>query len=191
MVIRRRGFTGIGLGIGELEICVDPGVDFEKCSVVLCTHDHTRHCDISLLDGEKKTYYSPISGIVVKHGDEFNVGKVSVRVIHAYNRPETRGGITPHPRGLGVGYIIDPGYDTRVFYMGDTDFIDEVLELSRSIAILIPPIGGGCVMNPEEAVEVVKSIKPAITIPVHYVDIRDYYKFRDMAQMYTQVIRLS
>jgi len=45
-------------------------------------------------------------------------------------------------------------------------------------------------MNPEDAFELVKSIKPVVTIPVHTEDPRLLYKFRDMVQPYTQVVLL-
>ncbi|MEM1606254.1 MAG: hypothetical protein QXW41_08440 [Fervidicoccaceae archaeon] len=45
-------------------------------------------------------------------------------------------------------------------------------------------------MTPEEAVELVSSARPAVSIPVHYTSLRDHYRFRDMSQPYTQIVLL-
>jgi len=77
-----------------------------------------------------------------------------------------------------------------VYYTGDTELVEELLSKSGHVDILILPISGEGVFTPEEAVEAVKSIKPSLVIPVHYEDFSVYYRFRDIAQPYTQVVRL-
>ena len=130
-------------------------------------------------------------GSGVKPGNFLELGAVRVHVVESYNRPELYANNPPHPKGLGVGYVLEYPTGLVVYFTGDTNFIDEMLELERRVTLFIPAISGGCVMTPEEAVEAVKSLKPPLTIPVHYENLHLYYRFRDMAQPYTQVVRLS
>lgn len=85
---------------------------------------------------------------------------MSVRVVEAYSRPRPS---AVHERGIGVGYIVKIG-STTLYHMGDTDLIDELLEIGERINILVIPIGGSTVMTPEEACEVVKSLRPYISM---------------------------
>jgi L-ascorbate metabolism protein UlaG (beta-lactamase superfamily) len=121
---------------------------------------------------------------------DLDVNGVRVLVRDAYNDPDLYSGKPPHPRGLGVGYILIPPSGLTIYHTGDTSLVSEILNPGLNIDVLVTPVGGGSVMTPEDAVELVKSIKPSITIPIHAEDIDLYYRFRDMAQPYTQVILL-
>jgi L-ascorbate metabolism protein UlaG (beta-lactamase superfamily) len=56
----------------------------------------------------------------------------------------------------------------------------------EKIDILILKIGSED-MSPEEASELVKTLKPALVVPLCHVP-EDGYKFRDLASPYTQVV---
>ena len=56
----------------------------------------------------------------------------------------------------------------------------------EKIDILILKIGPED-MSPEEASELVKTLKPALAVPLGHVP-EDGYKFRDLASPYTQVV---
>lgn len=189
--ISRVGYAGVVIYIGRLAICIDPEKTVDQCKIILCTHLHKRHCDIDKFEDRGLDYYSPIGGRVIKPGDYLAFEEVVIRAVHAYNKPEIYYGNPPHQKDLGNGYILLIPSSISIYYMGDTNLVDEVLRIDKDVTLLIPPIGGGCVMTPEEALEAVKSLRPSITIPVHYDDFRYFHKFRDMAQPYTQVIRLS
>ncbi len=183
--LRREGFAGVRVSWGGLEVCVDcpePGGGY-----ALYTHPHPRHFPgLERLGGA--TIVSPWLGLRVRPGDRVELAGAVVEVVEAYNRPEHGG---PHPRGLGVGYVLDLG-GVRVYHMGDTDLIDEVLEVAgRGVDVLLAPVGGGSVMTPEEAREAVRSLRPALTVPIHCEDPRRLFSFRDMVQPYTQVVILG
>jgi L-ascorbate metabolism protein UlaG (beta-lactamase superfamily) len=187
--LSRIGFAGVRVEYGDLAICIDPGSEAPDCQVVLCTHNHSRHCG-SWIQSTSKPIYSPSTGYVVKPGVDLNVNSVRVLVRDAYNDPDLYSGKPPHPRGFGVGYILIPPSGLTIYHTGDTSLVSEVLNPGLNIDVLVAPVGGGSVMTPEDAVELVKSIKPSITIPIHAEEIDLYYRFRDMAQPYTQVILL-
>ncbi len=46
-------------------------------------------------------------------------------------------------------------------------------------------------MTPEEAADVVMLLRPKIAVPIHFNERRQFVKFRDIAQPYTQVILLK
>ncbi len=58
------------------------------------------------------------------------------------------------------------------------------------MSVLFIPIGGVTVMTPEEAADAVMLLRPTITVPIHFNERRDFVKFRDIAQPYTQVVLL-
>lgn len=189
--VRRRDLAGLVLEYEARALCIDPGNDATGCDYVLCTHLHDRHCAKSLLRWSGVQVLSPLSS-EVRPSSTITFEGVEVMVVDAYNRPEMYGGNPPHPKGLGVGYVISFSTGLRLYHMGDTSLVDEVLSVNKAnLTVLVPPIGGGCVMTPEEALEAVKTLRPAVTIPVHWDRLELFYKFRDISQPYTQVVRIG
>ncbi|MFN3805504.1 MAG: MBL fold metallo-hydrolase [Pyrobaculum sp.] len=172
--------AGVRITYGET-YCVDV-VNPQLCHFKLYTHTHPAHFPTSPHGG----IISPEVGRRVRPGEVLNLGRAVVKVVEAYNRD---GG--PHPRGLGVGYVLEIG-GVKIYHMGDTSLIDEIAEVAREeIDILLVPVGGGGVMTPEEARDAVESLRPKVAIPIHFQNPRDLYLFRDMAQPYTQVVLLK
>lgn len=112
----------------------------------------------------------------------------AITPVPAYNVHKRPDGSVPHPKGCCLGYILEAG-GVRVYVMGDTDLTPEAAKV-RDVDVLALPIGGGDVMTPEEAADAVMSIRPRIAVPYHYADRRQFSLFRDIAQPYTQVVRL-
>ena len=161
---------------GDEIIYVDPFVlpnSPKKADTVLVTHDHFDHCDpekIKKLNGEvfgpagvaKKTGCT-----LVGTGKNFSAGQSKIHVVEAYNTNKFRApGQLFHPKGLGVGYVIEMN-GKRIYHSGDTDNIPEMASLGRIDAALLP-IGGTYTMTLREAAEAAKIIKPIHLIPMHY-----------------------
>ena len=183
------GFAGARLTWKHLTVCVDVP-NPQGCDYALYTHPHPRHYAAGTPLAEDRTI-SPWLGPRVKPGDTLRLGEgVSVEVVEAYNRPD-RGGTVAHPKGFGVGYVLS-FEGLRVYHMGDTDLVDEVLGVAEEgVDLAFVPVGGGAVMTPDEAREAVRSLRPTLTIPVHYESERELFTFRDMVQPYTQVVILG
>jgi len=70
-----------------------------------------------------------------------------------------------HPRGFGVGYIVELG-GIRIYHAGDCDFFPEMKNIKADVALL--PIGGTYTMDEEEAANAAASISPKVVIPMHF-----------------------
>lgn len=150
----------------------------EKADIIFITHEHYDHCDpqkIKLITKEDTSIIASKGGcedklkdikaekIFVREGDELEVKGIKIKVVPAYNLNKPY-----HPRGLGVGYIINID-GIKIYHTGDTDFIPEMRRLNReNIDIALLPISGVYVMNEEEAYELALEIKPKLVIPIHY-----------------------
>ncbi|KUO81485.1 MAG: MBL fold metallo-hydrolase [Vulcanisaeta sp. JCHS_4] len=189
MEIERRDLAGIFIKYDNKKICIDILTDI-NCDYLLYTHNHSNHApSVELL--HDRHVISPFYGIKVHPGDTIKLSSnIVIEIVNAYNITKIVNGSIPHPKGFGVGYVIN--IDGKVLYhMGDTDLIEEVAVLSnRKINILFAPIGGNTVMTPEEAADAVMLLRPTISIPMHFTDRGFFVKFRDIVQPYTQVILL-
>ena len=95
-----------------------------------------------------------------------------------------------HPQSAGgVGFIFTVN-DMRIYHAGDTDFIPEMKDVRADVALL--PIGGKYTMNAEEAAQAANTIKPQVTVPMHWGAIiggrRDVDRFRELCQVQVEVL---
>lgn len=156
----------------------------EKADIILITHNHYDHCsveDMEKIIKEGTKIFAPagcqskiarfkihVDMELVEPNREFAYGNVKIDTVPAYNIDKSF-----HPKEEGwVGYLIKIN-DVLIYHAGDTDVIPEMQKLTgykqpqkKFIALL--PIGGRFTMNPEEAAEAVKIIKPSLAIPMHY-----------------------
>lgn len=163
---------------GERIIYVDPYVlpdNPKKADTVLVTHEHFDHCD---RDKIRKLYAGNMFGpedTVKKLGfgnqisawKKSDLGGAIVTAVEAYNVNKFRAPGQPfHPKGLGVGYVIEIN-GKLIYHAGDTDNIPEMAQL-KNIDLALLPIGGTYTMTPKEAAQAAETIKPKHVIPMHY-----------------------
>ena len=117
-----------------------------------------------------------INILVVKPDMEYNIDDITFNTVCAYNK------LKPYhkPEYNWVGYVVK--MDQIIYIAGDTDNIDEIRNIKCDIACV--PIGGTYTMDVIEAVNLIKSIKPSIAIPIHYKTIvgtkEDAYEFKKL-----------
>ena len=114
--------------------------------------------------------------ILVKPNEKHKIEKMQFKTIPAYNINKDF-----HKKEYNwVGYIVTTD-DKKIYVAGDTDNIKEAEKVKCDIAFV--PIGGTYTMTWEEAVELVKVMKPEIAVPIHYGSIvgsiEDAEKFKN------------
>ncbi len=156
----------------------------EKADLILITHSHPDHCSTADLnkiikpnsrivvtaDCQSKIVRTniPIKIEIIEPGHEFDFGNIRISAIPAYNIDKSF-----HPKDEAwVGYVIKVD-DVVIYHAGDTDVIPEMQKLTGhkkqgTEFVALIPVGGKYTMNPEEALEAVKIIKPNLAIPMHY-----------------------
>jgi L-ascorbate metabolism protein UlaG (beta-lactamase superfamily) len=177
--IKWLGHASFQITINSFNIYVDPyeGTYVDNADMILVSHDHFDHCDVSKIEKiqkEETTVITPSTCLariggkvrVLKAGEKAAINDITIEAVHAYNVKRFRSQGTPfHPKDLGLGYLMTASGKT-VYYAGDTDFVPEMKEL-RNVFLAILPIGGTYTMDIPEAVEAALAIKPQFAIPMH------------------------
>jgi len=149
----------------------------EEADLILVTHSHPDHCDVSKIKRVRKDRtiviapsdcVSKIGGNVktLKPGEEMTVDSIIVKAVDAYNYKRFRSPGNPfHPKGFGVGYLITIEGKT-VYHAGDTDFIPEMRQFGP-VDIALLPTGDTYTMDNSEAALATVAISPKTVIPMH------------------------
>jgi L-ascorbate metabolism protein UlaG (beta-lactamase superfamily) len=168
------GHAGFKVKSNNIVIYIDPYQieEDEKADIVLITHDHYDHCskedvekvmkhDTTIVCNEASAKKLGVQAKIIDVGETVDVMGIKITAVPAYNV-----GKEFHPKGYGLGFIIDIA-GKRVYHAGDTDVIPEMRDITN-IDIALFPVGGTYTMNAEEAVEAAELIRPKIAIPMHY-----------------------
>ncbi|PIU14362.1 MAG: hypothetical protein COT21_00780 [Hadesarchaea archaeon CG08_land_8_20_14_0_20_51_8] len=174
-------------------IHIDPYIlsgSSRKADVVLITHDHFDHCGEDALrrvskegalviSPQRAARKIPRTTKVASVGDVFDHKGIQIRVVPAYVP-----GSAYHPKGHGVGYVIDAG-GKRLYHAGDTAHIPE-MGLIDEVTVALLPVGGPHTMTVEEAVKAVQTLSAGIVVPMHYGhfqdSVADIHKFKRLVE---------
>ncbi len=150
-----------------------------KADMVLITHDHPDHLDLSAL----KKILKPTTiiecapecapklkgAIIMKNGDTKTIEGIKIEAVPAYNMVHMRAPGQPyHPKGVGNGYILTFA-DKRVYVAGDTENIPEMKAL-KDIDVAFLPMNLPYTMTPEMVADAAKAFKPRVLYPYHTGD---------------------
>lgn len=151
-----------------------------KADLVMVTHHHGDHLDVSAIDHIKKdgtkiimtensskTLGNPDDILIMRNGDKTSFFNIDIEAVPAYNIVHKRtGGDVFHPKGEGNGYIFTIG-DTRVYVAGDTENTPE-MKVLKNINIAFLPMNLPYTMTPEMAADAARAFKPGVLYPYHY-----------------------
>ena len=134
-----------------------------------------------LSDQVKKLGFNDI--LLIKPNNSYYIDDIKFDTVPAYNINKDF-----HKKEYNwVGYIIN--LDKVIYIAGDTDNIPEIKNIKCDIACV--PIGGVYTMDVLDAVELIKSVKPSVVIPIHYKTIvgtvEDAYRFKSLLDGITNV----
>lgn len=150
-----------------------------KAEIILVTHEHYDHLDIDLINDLKKHETTIFTNgaaaskvphaIVMKAGDSQKAGNITIEAVAAYNIVNQRSPGQPfHPKGVGVGYILNYG-GKRFYIAGDTENTPEMKAL-KNIDVAFLPMNLPYTMTPEMVADAARVFKPKILYPYHYGD---------------------
>ena len=168
-------------------IYIDPyniADSLEKADLILITHGHYDHCSvvdiekiikkgtriIATADCQSKItkFDVPIQLEIVEPDQDLDFGNIKILTIPAYNTDKHF-----HPKDSHwVGYLIKMD-SVVIYHTGDCDVMPEMQKLtgykhSGKEFVALLPVSGRFVMNPEEAAEAAKILKPTLAIPMHF-----------------------
>ena len=154
-------------------------------AIVFVTHDDFDHYDPDAIErvSTDETTIVAYEGVdtsdlvgaeavwSLSHDEELTVDGSTVQAIPAYNRADgnhvDENGIPFHAQGEVIGLWLSIE-GAVVYFASDTDFLDEHKDLSDTVDVFIPPIGGHYTMDRHEAAAFAERLDPALVLPVHY-----------------------
>ncbi|MBI4438849.1 MBL fold metallo-hydrolase [Candidatus Woesearchaeota archaeon] len=165
---------------GQRVYYVDPfdfrGRPAKKADIVLITHAHFDHCsrqDLAKIATPETKIFAPkgcsqelgMNTETVEPNKSYSHNGFMFRTVPAYNIHPSR--LSFHPKTNNwVGYIIHANRKT-IYHAGDTDHIQEMNNLGKLDAAMLP-IGGTYTMDIQEAISAANAIRAEVSIPIHY-----------------------
>ena len=148
-----------------------------KADLILVTHAHDDHFDRALIERLSTSKTDLLCARTVAEAFEMEChvmrpgsiatprDYVKVEAVAAYNT--TDGHLKFHPKMReDCGYLLTIG-GTRIYIAGDTEPTPEMKAL-RDIDIALLPVNQPYTMTVDQAVEVVRNMKPLVFYPYHY-----------------------
>ena len=175
--------ASLSIEVGGRFIYADPVDEYAeyanlpKADVLLVTHSHYDHLDMAAIDRLRKPGTAVVCDKTSAEAFDFDcitmtpgstaqpLEGITIEAVPAYNI--TEGHCQFHPKEReDCGYILTIG-GTRFYIAGDTENNDDIKAL-ENIDIAFLPVNQPYTMTVDQAVDVVKAIRPKVFYPYHY-----------------------
>lgn len=152
--------------------------EYHDADIIMITHSHYDHFseeDIQkvrkentkivitddLYERTRELGFKDEDILKVIPNQSYNIEEIPIKTIPSYNTNKQF-----HPKENNwVGYLIEINGVTY-YIAGDTDVTEENRSIKCDVAFV--PVGGTFTMTAQEAAELVNTIKPKVTVPIHY-----------------------
>ena len=126
-----------------------------EADVVTVSHNHFDHDNVGIVKGNFK---------YIKDTGNFEQGNIEIRGVSTFH--DELGG---SKRGKNIVFIysIDGMTICHLGDLGHTLSQEQIKEIGK-VEVLLVPIGGVYTIDGDTAIEVIKSINPRVSIPMHY-----------------------
>ena len=124
-------------------------------NIVTVSHQHPGHSYVQGIDGDARLVAGPgeyeISGVLI----------IGIATFHDEDKGEKR--------GKNTVYLMEID-DVSVCHLGDLGHVltSEQMEELDNVDVLLLPLGGVSTIDAPTAAEVVRQLKPAVVVPMHY-----------------------
>ena len=151
--------SGDGVRVITDPYAVDGGISHapvtEAADVVLVSHDHFDHSDVSTLQGRPE---------VVRGSRTRTVKGIPITGVVTYH-DSSQGG----DRGTNTVFCFTVD-DIKLCHLGDLGHVlsEEQVEEIGPVDILLVPVGGFYTIGPSEASQICDQLKPKVVIPMHF-----------------------
>jgi L-ascorbate metabolism protein UlaG (beta-lactamase superfamily) len=141
-----------------------------QADVVLISHDHYDHNNVSALKGDPVVLDVP--------------GEYSAKGINLVGVDSFHDNVSGTQKGHSTIFILE-AEELKICHLGDLgcDLTEKQLEEIDGVDVLFVPVGGKYTIDGKKAAELARKIEPSIIIPMHYkmtgskVDIDDEKRF--------------
>ena len=146
----------------------------QTADVVTISHDHPGHVNL----GAVKPAFATVQG-----PGEYEIHDVFITGIRTYH-DDVRGA----ERGYNTVYLIELE-GMVICHLGDLghSLTEEQAEAMANVDVLLVPAGGGTVLEPAQAVEVVGQLEPKVVIPMQYATAQGDQKLGPLATFCTEL----
>lgn len=181
--------ASLSLKAGGAYIYLDPVGSYAdyaslpRADVILITHHHSDHLDREAVEallkpGTEIVCSRAAAGELEENCHTMRPGNVvdtrvgvKVQAVAAYNT--SAGHLQFHPREReDCGFLLTVG-GTKIYFAGDTEPTPEMRALKGKIDILFLPVNQPYTMTVDQAVETVRTLRPARFYPYHYGEVEE------------------
>ncbi len=133
-------------------VCPHP---VEACDAYTISHAHFDHCDMEQVAG---------TPLMIDTAIPITIGDITVSCVPSFH-DDARG----KRRGENRIYLFEAD-GQRVAHLGDLGHLPDTVQQARigRVDALLCPTGGMYTITPEQAVSVVRALRPGCVIPMHY-----------------------